>query len=101
LGESPLVCRPASVFVLSVCLMFPETNMCSLCWFVVCVSSLVSEAWRSLSLYRPEFGFSGVCRGWGFLKRLVFAAVPSGSKDQRTVVSRCARKTAAAQGDAL
>ena len=43
IGESPLVCMLASVFVLSVCLMLPETNMCSLCWFVVCVSSHVSE----------------------------------------------------------
>lgn len=62
-------CVCASVFVLSVCLMFPETNMCSLCWFVVCVSSLVSEAWRSLSLDLSEFGFSGVYRLWGFLER--------------------------------
>ena len=67
IGESPLVCLLASVFVLSVCLMFPETNMCSLCWFVVCVSSRVSETWRSLSLDLPEFGFSGVYRRWGFL----------------------------------
>ena len=58
--ECPLVCMPAGVFVLSVCLMFPETNMCSLCWFVVCVSSRVSETWLSLSLDPPEFGFSGV-----------------------------------------
>ena len=42
--------------------MFPEMNMCSLCWFVVCVSSLVSEAWCSLSLDPPEFGFSGFGR---------------------------------------
>jgi hypothetical protein len=66
--ESPLVCVPAGVFVLSVCLMFPEMNMCLLCWFVVCVSSRVSETWCSLSLYLPEFGFSGVYRQWGFLK---------------------------------
>jgi hypothetical protein len=56
------VCEMASVFVLSVCLMFPETNMCSLCWFVVCVLSHVSETWHSLSLDLPEFGFSGVYR---------------------------------------
>ena len=65
---NPLLCSlQASVFVLSVCLMFPETNMCLLCWFVVCVLSRVSETWRSLSLDLPEFGFSGVYRRWGFL----------------------------------
>ena len=32
---------------------------------------------------------------------LVFAAVPSGCKDQRTVVRRCARKTATSSGDDL
>ena len=32
---------------------------------------------------------------------LVFVAVPSGCKDQRTVVSRCARKNATSPGDAL
>jgi hypothetical protein len=40
--------------------MFLETNMCSLCWFVVCVLSHVSEKWCSMSLDLPEFGFSGV-----------------------------------------
>ena len=39
LGNPPLVCVPAGVFILSVCLMFPELNMCLLCWFAVCVSS--------------------------------------------------------------
>ena len=66
---NPLLCL--DVFVLSVCLMFPETNMCSLCWFVVCVLSHVSETWHSLSLDLPEFGFSGVYRRWGFLKRVL------------------------------
>ena len=66
---NPLLCSlQASVFVLSVCLMFLEMNMYSLCWFVVCVSSRVSETWHSLSLDPPEFGFSGVYRRWGFLK---------------------------------
>ena len=32
---------------------------------------------------------------------MVFVAVPSGCKDQRTVVSRCARKNATSPGDAL
>ena len=32
---------------------------------------------------------------------MVFVAVPSGCKDQRTVVSRCARKNATFAGDAL
>jgi hypothetical protein len=73
------VCMPAGVFALSVCLMFPETNICSLCWFVVCVSSLVSEAWRSLRLDSPEFGFSGVYRRWVFLKRRFgICSCPSG-----------------------
>ena len=62
------MCVLAGVFVLSACLMFLETNMCSLCWFVVCVSSCVSETWRSLSLDPPEFGFSGVYRQWDFMK---------------------------------
>ena len=60
LGNPPLVCVPAGVFILSICLMFLEMNMYSLCWFVVCVSSRVSETWHSLSLDPPEFGFSGV-----------------------------------------
>jgi hypothetical protein len=63
------VCVPAGVFILSVYLMFPETNTL-LCWFVVCVSSRVSETWHSLSLDPPDFGFSGVYRQWGFLKRV-------------------------------
>jgi hypothetical protein len=62
------MCVLARVFALSVCLMFPETNMCSLCWFVVCVSSRVSETWCTLSLDPPEFGLSGVYRQRGFLK---------------------------------
>jgi hypothetical protein len=56
------VCVSAGVFVLSVCPMFSETNMCLLCWFVVRVSSLGFEAWSSLSLDPTELGFSGVCR---------------------------------------
>ena len=58
----PSCVRATSVFVLSVCLMFSETNMCSLCWSVVCVLSLASEAWLSLSLDPIELGFSGDCR---------------------------------------
>ena len=68
LGNPPLVCVPAGVFILSVCLMFPELNMCLLYWFVVCVLFRASETWCSLSLDPPEFGFSGVYRQWGFLK---------------------------------
>ena len=68
LGNPPLVCVPAGVFILSVCLMFPELNMCLLYWFVVCVLFRASETWCSLSLDLPEFVFSGVYRQWDFMK---------------------------------
>ena len=44
-----------------------------------------------------------ICRRWDFLKckRFVFAGVLLGRKDQRTVVSRCARKTVTLPGDTL
>jgi hypothetical protein len=51
---NPLLCL--DVFVLSVCLMFPETNMCSLCWFVfpVALGSGESQGCLVVSRHRSE-----------------------------------------------
>jgi hypothetical protein len=49
-------------------------DMCLLCLFVClffCVLSFVSETRYSLNLDPPEFDFSGVCRRWVFLKRVL------------------------------